>query len=267
MHSAIYRGILRHRRFTPNAHKFSYPVFMMYLDLDELDEFLAVSPWWSAKPWRPARFERNDFLGDPKVPLKQAVQAAIFEHTGHRHQGPIRMLVNLRYFGFNINPISCYYCFDSQEALRFIVVEVINTPWKERQSYVLTCDPIQRFQKTEFKKLMHVSPFNPMQMNYLWCSNQPQRVLSLNLETQCDGEIHTDATLVLKRHEISSASLAGILLRYPGMTAKVVVKIYWQALWLWLKSNPIYDHPRHELKKQQRQNTEQSKISTVKVKT
>ncbi len=262
MDSAIYRGTLRHRRFTPNTHKFSYPVFMMYLDLDELDEVFAKSPWWSHKPWRPARFERKDFLGDPKVPLKQAVQAAILKHTGHWHQGPIRLLANLRYFGFNINPISCYYCFDDSDALRYIVVEVTNTPWKERQSYVLTCDPKQRYQKNKFEKLMHVSPFNPMQMNYLWCSNTPQRLLSLNLQTQCNGEIHTDATLVLKRHEINSASLAGILARHPGMTAKVVLNIYWQALRLWLKSNPIYDHHKH-----QRLITKQSKISRVKAKT
>jgi DUF1365 family protein len=220
VHSAIYQGYLRHRRFRPNAHRFSYQVFMMYLDLDELDEVFALSPLWSARSWRPARFQRSDFLGDPQVALKQAVLDRIHEATGARHEGPVRMLANLRYFGFNINPICCYYCFDDSEDLRYIVVEVTNTPWNERQSYVLQCDPGRRFQRINFHKQMHVSPFNPK-----------------------GDQVHVDATMALKRREISASSLTGILLQHPWMTAKVAAAIYWQALKLWIKRNPFYDHP------------------------
>ena len=143
-----------------------------------------------------------------------------------------------------MNPIACYYCFDRQESLRFIVVEVTNTPWGERQSYVLCCDPRQRFQRIKFDKLMHVSPFNPMEMQYRWCSNQPRKMLTLNLETEFENEIHVDATMALRRREITAGALASVLLQYPWMTARVAVSIYWQALKLWLKRNPIYDHPR-----------------------
>ena len=156
MHSAIYKGSLRHRRFYPQEHKFSYQVFMMYLDLAELETVFKLSPWWSQKPWRPARFERGDFLGDPGVPLDEAVRKRIFEETGEWHNGPIRMLSNLRYFGFVMNPITCYYCFDENENLTTIVPEVTNTPWKERQSYVLKCDPDKRIQRIYFQKEMHV---------------------------------------------------------------------------------------------------------------
>ena len=162
MHSAIYRGHVRHRRFYPHAHRFCYPVFMMYLDLDELDSVLALSPLWSRKPWRPARFERADFLGDARMPLAQAVRDRIHQQTGEYHRGPIRMLANLRYFGYNINPIACYYCFDQADRLRYLVAEVTNTPWGERQAYVLECDPRKKIQRLDFAKEMHVSPFNPM---------------------------------------------------------------------------------------------------------
>lgn len=243
MHSAIYQGYVRHRRFLPRAHKFSYEVFMMYLDLDELDEVLALSPLWSKKPWFPARFRRADFLGDAQLPLKQAVRQRIHEVTGEWHDGPIRMLANLRYFGFVINPISCYYCFDADGALRYVVAEVTNTPWNERVSYVLPCDPRQRFLRIQFDKSMHVSPFNPMDMQYRWCSNNPSAIVSLNLETEKDGEVHMDATMALKRREINATSLNMILLQHPWMTAKVAAAIYWQALKLWIKRNPFYDHP------------------------
>jgi uncharacterized protein len=255
MHSAIYQGFVRHRRFQPHTHRFSYRVFMMYLDLDELDQVLALSPLWSRARFRPARFQRSDFLGDPEVPLKQAVCDRIHAQTGIRHEGSVRLLANLRYFGFNINPIACYYCFDRQESLRFIVAEVTNTPWGERQSYVLRCDPQQRFQRIEFDKQMHVSPFNPMDMRYRWCSNRPQKMLTLNLETECDSETHVDATMALRRREITSGALAKVLLQYPWMTGKVAFAIYWQALKLWFKRNPIYDHPRSSEPLQQDQST------------
>ncbi|UCH39771.1 MAG: DUF1365 domain-containing protein [Gammaproteobacteria bacterium] len=247
MHSAIYQGYVRHRRFLPRAHKFSYEVFMMYLDLDELDEVLALSPLWSKKPWFPAHFRRADFLGDAQLPLKQAVRQRIHEVTGEWHDGPIRMLANLRYYGFVINPISCYYCFDADGALRYVVAEVTNTPWNERVSYVLPCDPRQRFLRTKFDKSLHVSPFNPMDMQYRWCSNNPSAILSLNLETRKDGEVHMDATMALKRREINATSLTMILLQHPWMTAKVAGAIYWQALKLWIKRNPFYDHPSGKL--------------------
>lgn len=218
---------------------------MMYLDLDELQTVLEMSPWWSHKPWHPARYERSDFLGDSGLPLDEAVRNRIFQETGQQHSGPIRMLANLRYFGFNVNPITCYYCFDENENLKTIVSEVTNTPWKERNSYVLKCDPDRRFQRISFQKAMHVSPFNPMDMTYRWASNNPSKVLSLNLATQYEGETHMDATMALKRREIDAGSLAGILIEHPWMTAKVLASIYWQALKLGIKKAPFHNHPKY----------------------
>ena len=39
--SAVYRGTLAHARRTPRPHAFSYGVWLLYLDLDELPGLLA----------------------------------------------------------------------------------------------------------------------------------------------------------------------------------------------------------------------------------
>ncbi|MFT5502703.1 MAG: DUF1365 family protein [Gammaproteobacteria bacterium] len=243
MHSAIYQGRVRHRRFSPTTNRFSYSVFMMYIDLDEVDEVLNSSWFWSSGNWRPARFVRKDYYGDPEEKLVDSIRALVKETTGQVHTGATRMLSNFRYFGFLINPITCYYCFNDDETLKNIVLEVTNTPWKESQTYVLNCDPDRSVQRIEFDKRLHVSPFNPMNMQYLWKSRYPGNQLSFNLDTMKDNEKHMDATLVLDRFEINSLSMALVLIKKPVMTVKVVCAIYWQAIILLIKKTPLYWHP------------------------
>ena len=240
LHSAIYEGFVRHRRILPKAHEFTYQVFMMYLDLAELEQVFALSPFWSATKPALARFRRSDFLGPKEQPLDEVVRNLVMQETGERPQGPIRLLTNLRYFGYQINPISCYYCFDEQEQLRYIVAEVTSTPWHERVHYVIPCD--SNHQSHRFAKRMHVSPFMPMQMTYHWRSRTPSRSLSIHLQNWRDGEEAFNATVALRRVEISPASLSSSLLRYPLMTIKVATAIYWQALRLFLKRVPLFKH-------------------------
>lgn len=242
--SSLYTGWVRHRRFSPKRHSFRYQVFMMYLDLDELDDVFRLSPFWSTSKLAPAQFRRSDFHGSSDLPLKQALQKTIEKRTGRKHSGPIRMLANLRYFGYNMNPLCTYYCFDPSDAyLEFIVAEVNNTPWGEKHAYVLPCERNAIKHDFAFPKEFHVSPFNPLGMEYHWLSNSPSKKLMIHLENWQAGEKIADATLHLQQQPIESSSLNRILIRYPFMTVKVIGAIYWQAVRLWLKKVPYFSHP------------------------
>ncbi|MEZ5451088.1 MAG: DUF1365 family protein, partial [Thiolinea sp.] len=130
MHSRLYVGRVNHRRYTPRPHAFSYRLFMLYLDLDELPTLF--KPYWLWSVDRPnlARFRRRDHLGDPQQPLSEAVRERIEQETGRRPAGPIRLLTHFSYFGYRFNPVSFYYCFDAaDQQLEYIVAEVNNTPW------------------------------------------------------------------------------------------------------------------------------------------
>jgi DUF1365 family protein len=248
MHSALYTGRLRHRRFAPRAHAFEYRVCLAWLDLAELDEVFRGRWLWSARRPALAWLRRADYLGDPGVPLETAVRERVARDTGMPPQGPIRLLTHLRTFGHCFNPVSFYYCYDAAgERIETIVAEITNTPWNERHAYVLpasrstaTSDAKLRFR---FGKSFHVSPFMPMDLDYDWRFTHPGTRLAVHMENRRAGETLFDATLSLERREISGASLAGALIGYPFATLQVAGAIYWQALRLWLKRVPFHVHP------------------------
>jgi len=247
MESCIYQGQVRHTRWTPLKHEFSYRLFLMYLDLDELPTLFRSRWFWSVSRPAIARFRRRDHLGASDQPLGDAVRDLVEKETGRRPDGPIRLLTNLSYFGYCFNPVSFYYCFaaDSQ-SLEFIVTEVNNTPWGECDTYVMDCsantgsDTSWRFQP---EKKMHVSPFMPMDIDYDWTLSAPADRLSVSMTNSRDGSPIFNAAMALGRRKITGRSLATVLLQFPFQTFKIIVAIYWEALRLWIKRCPLYAHP------------------------
>ncbi len=245
--SCIYEGSVRHRRFGARKHSFRQPLFMMYLDLEELPTLFASRWFWAARRGNWAAFRREDHVGDPDRALDVSIRDLVEQRLGRRPLGSIRLLTHMAYGGHRFNPVSFYYCHSPDGQIEAVVAEINNTPWNEQHCYVLDV-PDGRLERIrfEFDKSFHVSPFMPMNQRYRWRFTRPDQRLAVHMISLDEaGESVFDASLVLARKEITSLSLARVLLRHPLMTVHVTAAIYWQAFRLWRKGCPYFPHPRH----------------------
>ena len=242
--SAIYEGWVSHRRFGAVRHSFRYRVFMTLLDLDELPELFDRHPLYSARRPAPVRFRRSDYLGDPDVPLAESARRLVAERTGHRPEGPVRLLTHLRYLGHSFNPVSFYYLYDrAGEMVDAVIAEVTNIPWRERHAYVVERNgsgPI----RGRLAKRLHVSPFMPMEQAYDWRITEPGDALHVRIASVERGKRVFDATLAMRRRELSPALMTRVLLTYPPMSLAVPGRIYANALRLKLKGARYHPNER-----------------------
>ena len=220
----------------------------MFLDLAELPTLFEPHPLWSYERFNVASFHRRDHFGDPMIPLEQAVADLVEDRLGSRPNGPIRLLTHLRYYGHCFNPASFYYCYDAADTrVETIVVEIHNTPWRERYCYVLGAEqnehPMKNWRRHRFAKAFHVSPFIDIDIQYDWRFQVPDESIRVHMIDYEKDEKLFDASLALERRPLSRQTLTRYLLRYPVMTGKVVILIYWQSLRLLLKKTPFFTHP------------------------
>lgn len=236
MQSAIYKGSVFHARHHPKKHAFNYDIFLMWLKLDEIEKVEKDVRFFSASRWAPLRFKREDYLGGSNTSLQKGVLDRMSELAEKPLQGDVYFLGQVRTFGLYFSPVNFYYLRRPDGTYSHMLAEVSNTPWNERHHYLVDLHDQKNSQKA-----FHVSPFNPLDMQYQWTVMQPNQ--KLNLTLKCVKDItHLDTGLNLTRIELNSKSLFRVLVSIPHMAIRTVVGIYWQALKLFIKRVPFYAH-------------------------
>ncbi|QHJ11148.1 hypothetical protein FX988_01376 [Paraglaciecola mesophila] len=240
MQSAIYQGRVFHARHFPKKHAFNYDIFLMWLKLDEIAEIEQSVRFFSISRWAPLRFKRQDYLGDNSEPLQESVLKRMNELAGSPNENPlcgdVYLLGQVRTFGLYFSPVNFYYLRQSNGSYSHMLAEVSNTPWNQRHHYLVDLNNQQDTQKA-----FHVSPFNPLDMQYQWSVMQPNQ--KLNLTLKCVKNVtHLDTGLNLNRIELNSKSLTRVLMSIPSMALRTVIGIYWQAIKLFIKRVPFYAH-------------------------
>jgi DUF1365 family protein len=240
----IFTGHVRHRRFAPKRHQFSYKLFMFWFDLANINTTFKDIKHVSIEKFNWFSFRRKNYLHESSIPLDEYARQLVMNRYTIYPKGNIYLLTQLSCLGYCFNPISIYFIFDeANKNLDYLILEVTNTPWGERHNYVLkhSAKPKNEIYSYRFQKELHVSPF--MSMNYTYQLNlklSKQKIV-VHMENFSEGKKNFDATLSLKAQDNSAIKKA--FWRHPLITYKVVTAIYWQALKLWMKGVPFHAHP------------------------
>jgi len=269
VNSSLCYGWVSHRRLAPRFHGFRYRSGMFYLDLDEQEQLLGLSPLLGASRLAPLCWRETDYLPAwtrRGIPLKDAVREVVAKALGQAPCGAIHLLTQPRSWGISFNPVSFYFCHDSDGVLAAIVLEVRNTPWRERFHYVL---PVLPGQPRQFSvtKAFHVSPFLPMDMQYHMRFHIDGEHLRIHMENRREGQKIFEADLALRRQPLDATALRRHVMAFPWMSLRTLGAIYWQAMRLLLKRTPLYahttrqscqnpGHPVHEESEHVRSNSE-----------
>jgi DUF1365 family protein len=232
-----------HRRVRPRVHVLRYRLFMLLLDLDEVDALAGGLRLFSRNGWNLFSFYDRDHGARGKEPLRAQVEARMRAAGLAPDGGPIRLLTMPRMLGFVFNPVSVYFCHRRGGALDAIIYEVNNT-YGERHDYVLPVeDPSAVPIRQRIGKNFHVSPFMGMEMDYAFRVVPPDARLGLAITGgDAEGPLIT-AAVSARRRELTDRALLGAFFAYPLMTLKVVGGILWEAARLWVKGVPTHAKP------------------------
>jgi hypothetical protein len=244
--AALFEGHVEHLRLDPVVRRFRYPIALAHLDLDALDAAFGASRWASCDGPAPLRWRREDHFGDPRRPLADCVRERVEAETGRPLRGPVRLLTQLRHWGYGFNPASFFYCHTPDGAgLEGVLVEVTNTPWGERHLYWVGRPegaPSTEF-GTSVAKRFHVSPFMGMDSRYRFRVEAPGASLQLAIDCKRAGDRFFAARLDLDRRPWTAPELRRHALRHFARPARLHAAIHWQALRLWLAGVPFHSHP------------------------
>ena len=240
MKSAFYIGQIFHKRFFPKEHQFTYPLYMNFIDLDEVELMHHKFWWFSSKRWAPLQLKVTDYFsheelsttvskadtGDFLKTRAIAIAASLGANVSTINR--VCVLAQLRCFGIYFSPVNFFFLYDN-EAAKYLVAEVSNTPWNKSHCYL-----IDLISPMPTEKAFHVSPFMDLDMEYRWHVKEPAASTKIDIESWRERHLFT-ASFCATRYEINAKKITAVFLRWPIVSLSIVRAIYWQALKLSLK--------------------------------
>jgi hypothetical protein len=156
----------------------------------------------------------------------------------------IELLAQPRVLGHVFNPVSFWLCRDAEERLIAVIPEVTNT-YGDRHSYLCHHDdlrPIGPQDQLSARKLLHVSPFQPIEGGYQFRFDIRADRIGIWIDYRA-GNGGLIATLTGPRRRLTNGAILRAMLRRPLGARRVLALIHWQALKLWWKGATFRSRP------------------------
>lgn len=240
--SCLYRGQVMHARLFPKRHKFTYPVFLFGIDLDELDELARTIPGIARNRFSLYTFRDSDHLPKGHSSVRANLAAYLREQGVGEEPARVFLITNLRTLGYQFNPVSFYFLENAAGQSLGCVAEVSNT-FREMKPYYLPARCLQegRFRDRQVKHF-YISPFGELDETLVFNLAAPEAA-GIDLRVRClrdDGKPVFLSALTARRQPLTKRNLAICTARFPLITFRVIALIHWEALRLFLRRMPFH---------------------------
>ncbi|MGQ0671727.1 MAG: DUF1365 domain-containing protein [Hyphomicrobium sp.] len=241
---AAYTGTVVHKRLRPRPHALSYRVFSLLLDVDRIDECAARLWCFNRNRFGLLSFHDRDHGKGDGTPVAEQAREVLARAGIDTGGGRILLLAYPRVLGYVFNPLSVYYAFDAGDRLAALIYEVNNT-FGERKSYVVRAGTNRDgvFAQSSPKQ-MYVSPFAAGSGRYGFRVTEPGESLLVGVQFRDPDGPLLKTHFAGRAEPLTDRTLAGLMLRFPLMTLKVITAIHVEALKLWLKGVPLSERHR-----------------------
>ena len=237
----LWSGFTLHKRFVPFERAFRYGLALIDVDIDQLEEAARVSPLFSVNRPGLFSFHEKDHGGAGRTgTLREWADTMLARAGVNVRTGTIRLVTFPRHFFYKFAPISLWYGYDAEGALRGIIYEVNNT-FGEHHCYVAKVDAPRDVHVAE--KAFHVSPFFDVSGDYRFTLRAPEATLDVVVENVSGGERQHLANIKARPLAATGVNFLRLALRNPMSSFGVVFAIHWQALRLWLRGAKYHRKP------------------------
>ena len=202
----------------------------------------------------PALFSRNaagvfsvydtDHGGPPNRGRGVAWVKDVLRSHGVELEGDILLLAQPRVLGHVFNPVSFWLCHNATGDICAVISEVTNT-FGDRHSYLCYHDDLRPILPTDTlsaQKIFHVSPFQPIDGNYVFRFDIRPDKIGIWIDLQIPGG-GVMANLIGPRRPLRTVYILRALLRRPFGSRRVLGLIHWQAFKLWRKGAKYRKRP------------------------
>lgn len=252
--SSVIRGSVTHVRSGDVRHRFTYSYRSFLLDLDELPVLERRAPLlFGVDRARPLTLRTRDHLATEQGPdIRARVAACLTRHDMTAPGGRILGLVTLRGLGSGFDPVTVWFCHDTEDTLRAIIVDVHNT-YGEAHPYAIEVDPDRSdpWVHAVLAKRFHVSPFLPQDGDYevailpptIGGASDDERVVLRIAFTAHGSDDRIVAVQHGRRAPLRGPGLAAALLAEPLQGLRSAALIRFEALRLWRRGASFRHRP------------------------
>ncbi len=235
MSHSFFEGKVYHKRYTPTVHEFTYPFYLLDIDLEQLDRL--KNRLFSLEGLNLFSFKSKDHFGQSENFMQNVEE--LLEKFGLTSSENMHFITLPRVVNFVFNPISVLILFD-KDTPTHLFAEVHNYNGG-RVVYPVKLEAKDgRGYEGEVMKDMHVSPFLENKGEYRFFFRHEGEQMSLKVDLYEEGEKKLTAAFSGVARPFKSMTVAKLFARHSFLTFGVVTRTLWQTFKLWRKGLTFY---------------------------